>query len=319
MFFSIIIPVYNVEQYLCDCLDSVLAQTFTDYEAICVNDGATDSSLMILEEYAKRDSRIQIISQLNRGLSAARNAGIRAAKGDYIFLLDSDDWIKPNTLEILQSNLSGEDMLCFNGQRHFEDGHTEEPDKGITENCIAGWDYYNKYALTSRKFHFVCTVLRLYKREFLLYNNLFFKDGIYHEDNLFTPIACYCAEKVKVIPDVLYFYRIRQGSITQRNDFKRLKDIIQTANSLADFFIPKDIGKRTVYREIAGEYFKGFTPESITMYDNQDNILLKAINWEYFKTVAVYPRHKRIYCLLKTHPVLFRFYFKVETVFKKLK
>ena len=320
MQFSIIIPVYNVEQYLCDCLDSVLAQNFTDYEAICVNDGSADNSLSVLEEYAQKSDKIKIISQKNKGLSGARNTGIMEAKGDYIFFLDSDDRIESNTLDILKKELSDEDILSFNGQRWFESTETkEEPNPGIKEDTLTGWEYYNKYALVGRKIHFLPVWQRVYKKEFIFQNNLFFKEGIYHEDNLFTPIACYYAKKVKVIPDVLYFYRIRQGSIMQQNDFKRLKDIIQIANSLADFFIPININKQIIYREIAGEYFNGFTAGNKAIYGNVDKVLGKIINWDYFKTVATYPRHKRICFLLKIHPILFRIYMKLEQIVKILK
>ena len=286
---SIIIPVYNVEQYLQDCLDSVVAQGCSDYEVICINDGSIDESLTILEEYQQKYPQITIISQPNKGLSAARNAGIQAAKGDYLFFLDSDDWIEPNTLKILAEKQSGEDLLCFNGHRYFEDGTTEEPDSAIEETQLTGWEYYNKYALVSRKFHFVCTVLRLYRREYLLENKLFFEEGIYHEDNLFTPLACYYAQTVKVIADCLYVYRIREGSITHTVNVRRLFDMILVANKLSSFFIPIDnIGKCQLYREIAGEYFGAFTSDNVKLFGNQDTEIKKRINWESFKIVSVY-------------------------------
>lgn len=96
---SVIIPVYNTEQYLAQCLDSVLGQTFHDIEIICVNDGSTDNSLQILTQYAKRDNRIMVINQQNSGVVAARNNAIAVAKSDLIFPLDSDDFIAPNALE----------------------------------------------------------------------------------------------------------------------------------------------------------------------------------------------------------------------------
>jgi len=317
MFISFIIPVYNVEQYLQDCLTSVVAQTYFDYEVICVNDGSTDGSLAILEEYQKKYNKIKIISQQNKGLSGSRNVGIQAAKGDYLFLLDSDDWIEPNTLEILAQKQCGEDLVCFNGRRLFEDGRTEEPDGGIEEPLLTGWEYYNEYALVSRKFHFVCTVLRLYRREYLLQNNLFFEEGIYHEDNLFTPLACYYAKTVRVISDCLYIYRIREGSITQSPNVQRLYDIIRIANKLSAFFIPiAGIDKTQLYKEIAGEYFGVFMPEKLKLYGNQDVIINKLINWNSFKEVSIYPRHRRIYVLLSLSPHLFRIYIWME---KKIK
>jgi glycosyltransferase involved in cell wall biosynthesis len=312
--FTVIIPVYNVSSYLRDCLDSVLAQSFTDYEVICINDGSTDESGDILNEYSRVNRNIKVIHQENKGLSAARNAGMKAAHGEYIFFLDSDDWLVPNALEILKKEANGEDIICFNGRRYFEDGSLEVPDEGITESNLSGWDYYNQYALKPRKFHFVCTVLRIYRREFLLQYQLFFEEGIYHEDNLFTPIACYYAKSVKVIPDILYVYRIRANSITQNFDSKRILDIVKVANKLAEFFIPiNNLDKTTVYREIAGEYFIGFSLEVIKKHPNNNKELKKLINWDDFRMVATYPRHKIIYRLLKIHPALFRVYLKLES------
>jgi len=158
---SVIIPVYNVEQYLRECLDSVMTQSYNDYEVICINDGSTDGSMAVLKEYAEKYPKVSVIDQENKGLSAARNAGINAATGEYVFLLDSDDYLEPDSLDILAKNITDEDIICFNGRRYFEDGRTEEPDKGISAAFDSGWDYYNQYALVNRKFHFVCTVLRM--------------------------------------------------------------------------------------------------------------------------------------------------------------
>lgn len=97
--FSIIIPVYNVENYLSECLDSVIKQTIMDLEIICVNDGTKDHSREILEEYQKQDARIQIIDKVNGGLSSARNAGLAAATGEYILFLDSDDYLEQSACE----------------------------------------------------------------------------------------------------------------------------------------------------------------------------------------------------------------------------
>lgn len=318
MLISVIIPVYNVEPWLAACLDSVLAQTYPHYEMICVNDGSSDGSLAILDIYAAKYDKIQIINQENAGLSAARNAGIAAAKGDYVFLLDSDDKIEKHALETLAAKSTGEDFICFNGKRYFEETNAEDtPDEGIIAEFKSGWDYYNQFALVNRKFHFVCTVLRLYRREFLLQHQLHFQEGIFHEDNLFTPIACYYAQKVKIIPECLYIYRIRKGSITQHANIKRLFDIIFIANTLAEFFVSKDdIDKKIIYREIAGSYFRGFMPEDIKVFGNNDRKLRSKINWHLYKKISIFPRHKRIYQLLKIHPVLFRFYLWIEKSLK---
>lgn len=256
MLFSIIIPVYNVEKYLRACLDSVMAQSFLDWEAVCINDGSTDDSLTILEEYAAKDGRYKVINQPNGGLSAARNAGMDAVKGDYVLFLDSDDWLEPNALEVLASNLDGEDMLCFTGRRFFEsEGRYQIPDRLENRHYQSGMDYYNDNALAHRDFAFVCVVLRLYKRSFLLENGLRFKEGILHEDDLFTPQACYHAQKVSVIDECLYDYRVRANSITTTKNMKRVVDLMSTANELAAFFISREgFDKAVAYRSITHHY-----------------------------------------------------------------
>ena len=256
MKFSIIIPVYNVEKYLRECLDSVLGQSFPDWEAVCVNDGSTDASASVLREYESIDSRIKVITQPNGGLSKARNTGLSAAKGDYVIFLDSDDWLEPDALECLERNSAHEDMLCFSGRRFFEnDGHYNPPDQLKEQDFPAGMDYYNSNALQKRDFAFVCVVLRAYRLAYLLENGLCFKEGIFHEDNLFTPLACFHSHKVKTINKCLYNYRVRVNSITTTVNSKRLSDMMGTANEWAAFFIPKTgFDKTTVYRSITHHY-----------------------------------------------------------------
>lgn len=284
MLFSIIIPVYNVEKYLFDCLDSVRNQTFADWEAICVDDGSTDDSAIVLEAYANKDGRMKVVTQANGGLSAARNAGLRQAKGDYVLFLDSDDWLERNALEVLSQNLDDEDMLCFSGRRYFDDGQAfKEPDRLKRKTYSSGMGYYNENALQPRDFAFVCVVLRAYKRTFLLEQGLWFKEGIYHEDNLFTPKACFYAEQVRQIEDSLYNYRVRQSSITTTANGQRLRDMLTIANELAAFFIPRrGFGKAVVYRAITHHYqvvFMNASTESRQELKNQ-------CNWSLYRTVS---------------------------------
>jgi len=294
MKFSIIIPVYNVEQYLRDCLDSVLNQTFSDWEAICVNDGSTDGSAAILEEYVVRDKRFKIVTQSNGGLSAARNTGLEVAEGDYIVFLDSDDWLELGALETMAKNLDGEDMLCFSGRRYFE-GEKEyrQADKLIERSYSSGMEYYNENALQSRDFAFVCVVLRAYKRAFLILNHLLFKEGIYHEDNLFTPIACYYAQKVRQISDCLYDYRVRANSITTTSNIKRLQDLLEIANALATFFIPKQgFDKTVVYCSITHHFQVVF----MMISEEERDSLKQLCDWKsYWKVSRIKLRHRLNY------------------------
>ena len=305
MLFSIIIPVYNVENYLRDCLDSVLGQSFSDWEAVCVNDGSTDHSVSILEEYASRDNRITVISQPNGGLSAARNTGLNAAKGDYVIFLDSDDWLEADALKTLSENLSGEDLLCFNGRRYFEDsGQYAEADYLLPEKYQSGWDYYSYNALSHRNFAFVCVVLRCYRRAFLLSHGLGFKTGIFHEDNLFTPLACFYARKTSVITNVLYNYRVRSSSIMTSRSLQHWKDLIGTANELSEFFIPKNgIETKTIYQALTHHYQVAFAQASPA----DDKELLPLVNWESYKIVSgTKPRHRLNYAAMRISPRLYR-------------
>lgn len=290
MLFSIIIPVYNVENYLADCLKSVIDQSFGEWEAICINDGSTDGSAGILEEYAAKDRRIRIVEQENAGLSAARNTGLQFASGEYVLFLDSDDWLETNALEILEKNLKGEDLICFSGRRYLEsDGKYVPSDQLMGQTYQSGLDYYNENALQHRDFAFVCVVLRLYRRLFLKDNNLHFKAGVFHEDNLFTPLVCFFAHKVCVINECLYDYRVRGSSITTTVNPQRKRDLLETANELAAFFVPrKGMGKTVMYRAITHHYQAVLADAA----NDERKELNRLCNWNlYHKVSRTKPRH----------------------------
>ena len=296
MLFSVIIPVYNVESYLRDCLDSVLNQTFADWEAICVNDGSTDESASILDECVERDHRIKVITQPNGGLSSARNTGIKATSGDYLLFLDSDDWLETNALETISKDLEGVDMLCFSGRRFIEaTGAYNSADQLVEKTYESGMAYYNENALLHRDFAFVCVVLRAYRRSFLIDNQLLFKEGIFHEDNLFTPIACYYAKNVRQISDCLYDYRVRANSITDGNKSKRLVDLMGIANDLATFFVTKTgFDKTTVYRAITHHYQRVFADAP----NDGKKLMQKQCDWApYQKVSRTKLRHRWNYLL----------------------
>ena len=295
MLFSIIIPVYNVELYIRACLDSLLNQTFPDWEAICVNDGSSDGSAAVLEDYAALDDRIKVIDQHNAGTATARNAGLKAAQGDYIFFLDSDDWLETDSLRILASRLRGEDVLCFSGKRFFESSGTFNQADLLPEKTFQkGMDYYNDNALLPRDFAFVCVVLRVYSRFFLISNGLFFDDDVSYEDNLWVPKMLYYAQTVSVIPDVLYLYRIREGSKMQEVSLNRKMDMLKVANRLAAFFIPKQgFDKTTVYRAITHHFQSALN--SATKAERKE--LGSICEWKrYWAVCRTKPKHIVNYC-----------------------
>ena len=311
---SIVIPMYNVEKYIGECLQSVIKQEYTDYEVIVVDDGSTDDSAAIAEEclHASRPSPLayKLIRQTNAGLSAARNAGIEAAKGEYVLLLDSDDWLENDALERLGAHLQGEDMVCFSGRRYFEDDNkSEEPDVLLECTYESGWEYYCQNALKSRQFVFVCAVLRAYRREFLLKNNLWFTRGIYHEDNMFTPYACLYAGQTKEINESLYVYRIRKGSITTQPRLKNYIDKLWIANEQASFFAKQTtIDTTVVYRTITHLYQNVFDAISPDNY----NLIRDKIDWQAYSIVSrTKLRHRVYYWAMYLSPRLYRWFRRI--------
>ncbi len=299
MEFSIIIPIYNVEQYLGECLESLQKQDYTDFEVICVNDGSTDASRQILTKWETHFPQIRVIDRENGGLSTARNTGLAASKGDYILFVDSDDWIEPNTLQTLQNNINGEDILCFACKRT----DNKSIDQLIPEQSN-GWDYYNRHALKHWETPFVCVVQRCYRREFLLDNGLLFHDGILHEDNEFTPRVCFKAKNVKVIPDVLYNYRVRPGSIMTTRGLRSKESLITIGNELSAYFSrQQDINKTIVYQALTQCYQMAFINNTC----EEDDHLHPLIDWKAYRRVSKTKiRHRVNFILIMISPYLFR-------------
>lgn len=299
MKFSIVVPVYNVEAYLDDCLRSLQTQDYKDYEIICVNDGSTDRSREILTQWESRFTQMKILDRENGGLSAARNTGLAAAKGDYILFVDSDDWLEPKTLQTLHDNLNGEDMLCFACKRT----DNKSIDHLLPVQC-GGWDYYNCHALKHWETPFVCVVQRCYRREFLLDNDLLFREGILHEDNEFTPRACFNAKTVRVIPDILYNYRVRPGSIMTTRGLRSKESLITIGNELSAYFSRQQgINKTIVYQALTQCYQMAF----ISNTREEDNHLRPLIDWKaYYCVSKTKIRHRVNYILLMISPFLYR-------------
>lgn len=246
---SIVIPAYNAAPYLDECLESCCRQDLDKgrYEIIIVNDGSTDNTLETAEKWASEYANIKIISQQNKGLSIARNAGTEAAEGKYIMFVDSDDHIAENCLGNIAQICTSQtpDMLRFcaadvtggMAQRRFSYRNSE---------LTAGKE------LLKEKFQ-VCAPFAAYRKAFLEGNALRFFPGVFHEDNEFTPRAYYLAEKVASIDDIIYFVRQTPGSITRSAKAKRGYDLLKIIRHLADFAEGKvEIEYRPyIYKQIA--------------------------------------------------------------------
>lgn len=238
--FTIIVPVYNTEKYLSECLDSLINQTYEDIEIICINDGSTDGSLGILNEYAQKDSRIKIINQANQGVSVARNTGIENAKGDYILFVDSDDWLELNTCEKFNDVLFSDiDMLFYNYKIRKADGSTiieKQINQCIVNKKIKFYDYIEEC--------FTCLNLRgilgkVYKREFLKQNNIqFLSDLWFGEDTYYLMRNLVNNPQVYILDDCLYNYRnFSLNSLSNKAcemQYKQLMLLLHYFNNLFD-------------------------------------------------------------------------------------
>lgn len=227
---SVIIPVYNVEKYLVQCLNSVIYQTFKDIEILCINDGSTDNSLTILEQYARKDSRIKIISKKNQGLGAARNTGILYASGDYLYFLDSDDWLDFTCLEKLYNKIiENNSDVCVMGTNSF----IEE-----TQQIYVN-DYYNAnlYELDENLFFTRSEAfLKLYKHSYFKKHLKSYPEKIWYEDVLVSIKGYLLTTRITILRENLYYYRVRSNSImnNSKNSLKVL-DIFTVIKSVEDF------------------------------------------------------------------------------------
>jgi len=216
---SIIIPVYNVENYLEECLDSVLNQTFQDFEVIAINDGSKDRSLEILSQYQAGDRRITVVSQENTGQSASRNRGVEMAAGKYIYFLDADDYILPEALEnlMMQMERHNLDLIRFAAEPFVDKGTDFDIYKrqyDFSQSFQQG-KVYNKeeFLTTSVKAYSASPCLYVMKRELLVQNGIVFKTGILHEDEVFTLEVFLHTEKAMYDPNFYYKRRYRNDSV----------------------------------------------------------------------------------------------------------
>lgn len=239
---SIIVPVYNVEKYLRRCIDSILAQTYSNLEIILVDDGSPDGSGLICDEYAVLDPRVTVIHKENGGLSDARNAGLDVATGEYVGFVDSDDYIHPQMYEKLLSAIqsTGSNIsLCSYVYVDEETGAVDEsycvmnPIKTAVLSRMQALEKINAYQPNS--FFYVTAWNKLYERK--LFSNLRFVNGKIHEDEFSVHHLFNLAGKIATIEDVLYYYVQRNGSIMNSRMTKKSLDIIDALMDRYEFYL----------------------------------------------------------------------------------
>lgn len=258
---SIIVPVYNVEQYLSKCLHSLINQTFHNIQIILIDDGSTDRSSQMCNQYALSDDRVKVVHKKNGGLSDARNRGLIEACGEYILFVDSDDYVELNTCEKFC------EIIDRGGKPDIITGEA----KRILGNCTTMYKYYPfgqilkgtevlKIQLQNNLWR-IEAWLNLYRRNFLIENNLLFKFGILHEDINWTPQVFLKAQSIVYGGNYFYNYIIRQGSISVRKDkTKNMEDIVGTCYDLDKVIarIYDNNLRRLLYDKIVQIYIESF-------------------------------------------------------------
>lgn len=250
---SVIIPVYNVEAFLKECLESVVKQTLQEIEIICVNDGTKDNSMDIVKEYASKDERIIIVNKENGGLSSARNAGMNIASGEYVYFLDSDDYLRLEALEQIyqiakKDNL---DNVFFSAESFFENEEVKKKNKSYITYYDRKQEYKEVYTgqelftLMEKVSDFrPSACLQMPRRQMLEAYGIRFFEGILHEDNLFSLQNMAVSERVKCIPDKLYMRRVRDESImTASNEIKKSVGYFVTIREFLSFIDDMEISE----------------------------------------------------------------------------
>ncbi len=256
---SVIIPVFNTEKYLRDCLSSVQKQTISDFEVLIINDQTPDNSMSIAQEFSKADSRFLIIEHdMNKGLGGARNTGIEAAKGQYLFFLDSDDLIPIDALELLwDASVFGKNDMVI-GNMAWYGQHRLSPVTYIDEQ-IKLWQKFNTdnlRGLPDTNLFTGSAVNRLYKRDLIINNGIRFPENLYYEDIPFSTEVWFFSKKIQSTQNIVYFRTRRQDannpSITQTYNRKSYFDRDKIAQLIFNFSMnvpnSKKLGVTTLLR-----------------------------------------------------------------------
>lgn len=235
-FISIIVPVYNVEKYLHKCIDSILNQTFSNFELLLIDDGSLDNSGKICDEYANIDKRIKVYHKKNEGVSTARNLGLKIASGEWVSFIDSDDWIEPNYCSELISHTNNSDLVYFTATHHYTNDFKSV---AIPKQCICqNREDIEELILLFKKNtlnydFFGYTWNKIFKKNIIAKYNVHFTENLsIREDEIFTANYCRHIKTLSVVPTTLYNYRVLDTGLTAKH--KNSDEIILLAEKLKE-------------------------------------------------------------------------------------
>ncbi len=238
---SIIIPVYNTEKYLHQCLNSAIGQTLQDLEIIVINDASIDGSLEIIQKFQKKDQRIQLINfTKNKGNGIGRNTALKKAKGKYVLFLDADDWLANKAAEMLYEKAESNDydVVLIGYVQHFQRSQKAQFMHVTYKEQDA--KFHNYFLLHTKGFGSMPWVY-FYNRKLLIANNIFFTEGVYFEDVNFVAKAIFKVDKIGVLNLPLYHYLVHKESITGFLNKKKINDLFEVHIALKEFLISQNL------------------------------------------------------------------------------
>lgn len=307
---SVIIPVYNVENYIVQCIDSLINQTYKNIEIILIDDGSTDESHRILREYEYRYENITLIVQRNSGQSVARNKGIAQAKGKYIYFLDSDDYIELVTLENLIKKMedNGLDLIRFSGESFSENNDfIIDKNKYNFQKYFSNGMYYNKidFLKINFKTFTASPVLYVVKKSVITENNIEFTPFIIHEDELFTLEVFLNVNSAMYDPNIYYNRRVREGSTmtSKGNATKSFNSrcivVNQMNNYLNNYTNPEEL--ELIKSRLHVNYRMIFLNEQVTHKHKKKEIKkIKGLKKRKYIYYQLYSKYKRLAQLLNS-------------------
>jgi len=322
---SIIIPVYNAGEYLKQCLDSVLNQTFIDYECICVNDGSTDNSLSIIQEYVNKDSRFNIIDKKNEGVSISRNIGIDRSVGEYITFIDSDDWIEKDYLiKIFYNKNSKNDLVVcgFNVFNHKDNIIDLKYEEDKSNNKVFLIEYKNIENFLDFIGSYRSVWGKLYRSDIIKKNNIYFFNNISgDEDYAFNILYIMYIKNIIFMADKLYVYRKQVESLTSNDEQMRISSLYAIVELIKDLNIRR-INNDYVFSFLFKTLFRCMGKISKNVSIDNKNKAFKTIKYIYEDMIDNHKENKSLYLKLKINLAILETFginsFKIFRILKNI-
>ena len=297
---STVIPVYNIEKYLTYCIDSVLSQTYQNVQIVLIDDGSDDCSSEICDEFAKKYSNIIVVHKHNKGASDTRNLGMKVAEGEYIHFVDSDDFVYNNLIytQLAKKELSYNPDIVFSRRVRYNENLTEEQEvqpmynsESLFHGNVLLEVLKNKYVLT-----LTSPVNKIFKREFLISNDLFFTVGLDHEEDEWLPRVIVNAKKACFCNDILYSVRYREtGTLSaipnEATRARKAKSKIRIAVSGMEYMLKKGLDEETL--AYIAEYYWGYMLDAVISANILTDKLLKKEVFHFLKQNKKFFKNKK--------------------------